>query len=590
MDYRVSLIVPLLMLWGCPTDDTVLDPSDDDDVADDDTAVGDDDSADDDDTAPADADGDGWTVEEGDCDDTDATIHPDAEDLACDGIDSDCQPDPELLVPDDHVAIQDAIDAAQGGDVVCVAPGTYVEQLDFDGKAIRVMGEAGPKATIVDGGGLGTVVTFDDGEPPEAVLEGLTITSGSAESGGGILVDNLSAPTLTNLVVRENDATRDGGGICALNGSTLILSWSVVTDNTAEGMGGGIHTEDASADMEALIIRDNAATNAGGLSLWYGDVLLTDSRIEANDSHNVGGFEASPNEGQLVTMVNVAVLENVARADLWHDGNAGGGQVNGWFTATNLLFAHNHADGSKGGLGISWEHPILTNVAVVGNTADERAGLYVGTQAATLNNILVAGNQATGEEGGMFLDTWGDGEISLSNLTIVGNTAAGCAGLMRHTMAPATLRNVLVAHNQGDESGTAECESRYDENIEWHNSVYWDNTPDETQDFDFPEGIDGNAFVDPVFLDISAADPLEWDLHLDPTSPLIDAGDPTVLDPDGSPSDIGAYGGPAAGGWDLDFDGFFEWWQPGPYDPATYPALGWDCDDGDETVYPGSGC
>lgn len=37
-------------------------------------------------------------------------------------------------------------------------------------------------------------------------------------------------------------------------------------------------------------------------------------------------------------------------------------------------------------------------------------------------------------------------------------------------------------------------------------------------------------------------------------------------------------------GLDNDCDG------PGPYDPVNYPALGWDCDDQDALVYPGSGC
>ena len=71
-------------------------------------------------------------------------------------------------------------------------------------------------------------------------------------------------------------------------------------------------------------------------------------------------------------------------------------------------------------------------------------------------------------------------------------------------------------------------------------------------------------------------------------SPLIDVVDPTILDPDGSPSDIGAYGGPGAATWDLDWDGYFEWWLPGPYEPAASPDM--DCDDGDETVYPGNRC
>jgi hypothetical protein len=41
------------------------------------------------DTAARDADGDGWWAQDGDCDDNDATVNPEAEEL-CDGIDNDC--------------------------------------------------------------------------------------------------------------------------------------------------------------------------------------------------------------------------------------------------------------------------------------------------------------------------------------------------------------------------------------------------------------------------------------------------------------------------------------------------------------------
>jgi len=79
-------------------------------------------------------------------------------------------------------------------------------------------------------------------------------------------------------------------------------------------------------------------------------------------------------------------------------------------------------------------------------------------------------------------------------------------------------------------------------------------------------------------------------LHLSPASSSVVAGAPGVLDPDGSPSDIGAFGGPGAAGWDIDRDGYPLWWQPGPYDPATYPGLGLDCDDLNPDVHPGAGC
>ena len=65
-------------------------------------------------------------------------------------------------------------------------------------------------------------------------------------------------------------------------------------------------------------------------------------------------------------------------------------------------------------------------------------------------------------------------------------------------------------------------------------------------------------------------------------------GPASISDPDGSISDVGPYGGPDAESWDLDWDGYDEWWLPGSYDPSTSADM--DCDDRDAEVYPGEGC
>ena len=107
-------------------------------------------------------------------------------------------------------SIQAAIDAAEPGDVVAVGPGTFVEDLDFRGKAIAVVGR-GPASLVVGTGG-GPVVRFVRGEGPQSVLDSLTITGGAAAAGGGILIDGAS-PTIVRNVITGNRASGQGSGV-----------------------------------------------------------------------------------------------------------------------------------------------------------------------------------------------------------------------------------------------------------------------------------------------------------------------------------------------------------------------------------------
>jgi hypothetical protein len=192
------------------------------------------------------------------------------------------------------------------------------------------------------------------------------------------------------------------------------------------------------------------------------------------------------------------------------------------------------------------------------------------------------------------IDSYGGGGIAtynsgivLENCIVAGNSSPSTGGI--EVSGTLIMTNTIVIDNQGSTYGGGLI-GYYGHTCVLNNNDVYGNSPDDYHDIDDPTGTDGNISVDPLFLDISSPDPLDWDLHLDLSSTLIDAGDPTILDPDGSPSDIGAFGGPNAASWDLDRDGFPLWWQPGPYDSATYPDEGWDCDDLDATVHPGNGC
>ncbi len=70
-----------------------------------------------------------------------------------------------------------------------------------------------------------------------------------------------------------------------------------------------------------------------------------------------------------------------------------------------------------------------------------------------------------------------------------------------------------------------------------------------------------------------------WQFWLHPNSPLIDAGDPSILDVVGGPSDIGAYGGPGAAVRDDDLDGWVNIYDCNDQDATIKPYAQELCDD-----------
>ena len=75
--------------------------------------------------------------------------------------------------------------------------------------------------------------------------------------------------------------------------------------------------------------------------------------------------------------------------------------------------------------------------------------------------------------------------------------------------------------------------------------------------------------------------------HIELASSFVDTGDPDLIDLDGSRVDLGIYGGLEGGSWDLDGDGYFDYFWPGTFDdvPELVDDSIYDRDDTDASVH-----
>jgi len=271
-------------------------------------------------------------------------------------------------------SIQAAIDGAASGDTIIVQPGTYTENLFFNGKLVTLQSSDPANAdtvaaTIVDGGAAGPVVTFDDGEGPAAVLDGLTLRNGStffggggvrivnssptvrrctitanrsSTRGGGIFVSGaVAAPLITQCSIRGNTATTDGGGVACLDGAVTLTRNRINTNTAANGAGVWLSNSPA-AVRNNFIIGNTASTNGGGMFLNNAAAAaVRNNTIADNVCTNALGAAGVRAQGAAPTLSSTIVwhpagddLSGVsATFSAIQDGDAGAGNL-----ATDPLF------------------------------------------------------------------------------------------------------------------------------------------------------------------------------------------------------------------------------------------------------------
>jgi hypothetical protein len=199
-----------------------------------------------------------------------------------------------FYVPELVATIQGAIDVSVNGDTIIVAPGLYIENIDFLGKEIIVGSlffttndTSYISQTIIDGSSQTnkSLVTFIGQENENTELTGFTLTNGAGYNGngGGIRCEN-SSPSLKDLVIIENSAYT-GGGVYCNNGSHPQLSRCRIIGNIAFEGGGIFIGSNSSPDfINCLIYDNNAISHGGAIKVDNSDPQFIHNTITNNSS------------------------------------------------------------------------------------------------------------------------------------------------------------------------------------------------------------------------------------------------------------------------------------------------------------------
>jgi hypothetical protein len=415
--------------------------------------------------------------------------------------------------------IQDAVGAAQTGEIVVVNSGIYSNGVVVISgtetnvvaltNGITLLGLYGPKSTIIAGQTQTRCVYVGS----NSVLSGFTLTNGHARTAGDPINE------------------RSGGGIWCQPGALvfncLVISNSTIFSGTYNGgLGGGVYGGTISNCTLAL----NSAGSGGGAgaaTLW--NCILTN-----NIANGGGGAGAS-------LLYGCFLSNNVAA----YNGNIGlGGALSNCVAySCTMINSSNSTFASSGG---GTYRGTNFNCSIIGNTAGSGGGTYLSTNYS----CVILSNNATMYGAGAYQGT-------LYNCLLAYNIASNSISFYGEGGGTyqSTLYDCTVVTNSGTGGGGGIYSGTAYNSILFFNTVTGavQNAANAAQIFysciapTVPQTYDGFDITnDPMFVNAAAGD-----FHLQYNSPCINAGANawvfTTNDLDGNPRitgyavDMGAY-------------------------------------------------
>lgn len=444
---------------------------------------------------------------------------------------------------------------------------THVSQRDASANITTLSGDLlgndGPEFFNREDNSIHVVWASADGG--DAILDGFVISGGNANMGdsdsargGGAWIE-FGSPQFRDCAFVDNTCDAYGGAIHVGAGASPHFEECRFSANFAGESAGAVQLYQCSAEFHGCTWMNNSAnSNAGALRLDDATAVVTGSIFESNSvpgiagaiesfgselviaesafTHNTaqGGGGALTNASQL-TVEDSVFRQNMAPA--WDAGTMW--LFDGVSVIANTLFDNNYS-GFSGGAIQSGGDLVLKDCTFIRNRAENDGGgirFFGGAGLFKAANCRFERNTC-GNVGGAIL-TLAAADSAYSNCLFAHNEAAHGGALFNAEGSSADVSTCTLAYNSATILGGGLLNELGSTAI-LTNSIAWDNSaPSHPQIGNFGAinvsysdvqgGFPGiaNLNVDPAF-----KDEFNGDYRLSPASPLVDAGDASLLPPD----------------------------------------------------------